>query len=768
MNDTSDFDFGQTIRGFVQGQRIFSRYRMEQMLGRGGMGVVWRAFDEKLQRDVALKFMPELVRLDSAAIDELKQETCKSLELTHKNIVRIYDIVEDSESAAISMEFVDGSTLSALRVKKPNRVFEVSEIEGWVKQICEALEYAHHDAHVVHRDLKPANLMLNKSGQLKVTDFGIARSITDSMSRVSIQQQSSSGSPPYMSPQQVLGRRSTASDDIYSLGATIYDLLTGKPPFYTGNIYRQIEEVIPPSMQERRTELNVTGEGIPAHWENTIAACLAKDPAQRPKSAGEVMERLKLGTARALTPTPAKSVNHAITAITSKINRRAVIYIACGAVACCIAASAVGYFGFYLPREKARIAEEKRILQERHDAEELKHKQDEVRAALALAESADRPGNYQDAAKKYEEVLRLDPNQAEAKTMLASIHEHLANARGSLFIATEPSGAAVQIDSKEFITPVTVPGLHPGKVTLKIAREGYEPLEQQAEVVEEQTKDLGKIVLTRSIGSLAITTEPSGQKYEVTDALGHNAAGVSPAKLDGLAAGSAHVVIHRDGWPDYTTEVTIKRQETTPLMWDFAMAKVPFTSNPTNGELFIDGKDIGKMPTEMDLPVGQHKLHATFTDAPDIDREFLVAKDSNAPVECNFDQIAIKKVQDDRVAAIAAEKDRKARESKIKSYNSQISELERTAQGYEAEAQKYINDANREIGNANQWNSIAQGQGSGGPSLLTAVIGGVGREQQISTANKNKAIAQTYVSKAAACRSKEARLREEIRRLGGY
>jgi len=589
MNNTEDFDFGQTIRGFVQGQRVFSRYRMEHMLGRGGMGVVWRAFDEKLQRDVALKFMPELVRLDSAAIDELKQETCKSLELTHKNIVRIYDIVEDSDSAAISMEFVDGSTLSALRVKKSNRVFEVSEIEGWVKQICEALEYAHHDAHVVHRDLKPANLMLTKNGQLKVTDFGIARSITDSMSRVSIHQQNSSGSPPYMSPQQVLGRRSTASDDIYSFGATIYDLLTGKPPFYTGNIYRQIEEVVPPSMQERRTELNISGEAIPAHWEKTIADCLAKDPSQRPKSAGEILERLKLGSARVSITQAEKPKNDLVAAIASKITRRAVMYVVYGIAACCIAASAVAYFAIYLPSEKARI-----------NAEALKHKEDEINAELTSAADDERSGNLQDAEKKYEKVLQMDPTQAAAKTKLISISEHWANARGSLIIATEPSGATVQIGSgASGTTPVTASNLHTGKVKLKITHDGYEPLEQQVEVVEDQSINVGPIVLTRSVGSLSITSEPSGQNYEVTDAAGNTKTGVTPAKLDALATGNAQVVLHRDGWPNYTTEVSINRQETNLVTWNFS--NVSFNSDPTNGELFIDGKDIGKMPIEIQL-----------------------------------------------------------------------------------------------------------------------------------------------------------------------
>ncbi len=138
MNPSDDLDFGQTIRGFAEGQRVFGRYTLHRVLGRGGMGIVWLAWDEKLERDIALKFMPEMVRLDAAAVDELKRETRKSLSLTHTNIVRIHDFVEDGQSAAIAMEYIDGATLSALRVQQPRRVFEVEELQSWVGQICDA------------------------------------------------------------------------------------------------------------------------------------------------------------------------------------------------------------------------------------------------------------------------------------------------------------------------------------------------------------------------------------------------------------------------------------------------------------------------------------------------------------------------------------------------------------------------------------------------------------------------------------------------------
>jgi len=278
-----------TLRDFVSGQKLFNRYTLKQILGRGGMGVVWLARDDVLERDVALKFLPELVNFDRAMLNELKRETNRSLELTHKNIVRIYDFVNDENAACISMEYIDGDTLSNIRADRESKVFECWELGNWAKQLCEALDYAHTHAQVVHRDLKPANLMINQRGDLKVADFGIARSLSDSVSMATMGRHTS-GTLVYMSPQQLDGGRGTSLDDIYSVGATIYELLTSKPPFYSGNIDRQIHERVPPLMTYRREELDVVGgEPIDPMWEEVVAACLQKDPALRPQSAIEIV-----------------------------------------------------------------------------------------------------------------------------------------------------------------------------------------------------------------------------------------------------------------------------------------------------------------------------------------------------------------------------------------------------------------------------------------------------------------------------------------------
>lgn len=290
-------DFGPTIRGLQKGDWVFDRFLLQKVLGRGGMGVVWLAMDERLRRQVALKFAPQVVRFDEVAVEELKEETRKGLDLAHPHIVKTYDFLLDEDNAAISMEFIDGESLASLRMKQPQKIFEASGVECWVAQLLDALDYAHHHAEVIHRDLKPANLMVDQDGDLRVTDFGIARSISDALNRATIVTGDSAGTLAYMSPQQAEGRKPQISDDVYALGSTLYELLTGKPPFFSGNIALQLRQSPAKRLEERRREFGITGVApLPPAWEEVILACLEKDPAKRPATAAEIGRRLGLGS----------------------------------------------------------------------------------------------------------------------------------------------------------------------------------------------------------------------------------------------------------------------------------------------------------------------------------------------------------------------------------------------------------------------------------------------------------------------------------------
>jgi Protein kinase domain len=272
---------------------LFERYRKIRELGRGGMGVVLLAHDTLLDFQVALKLIPETVVRDTEGIVDLKKEVLRGIALTHPGIVRVFSFEQDATTAAIVMEYIEGQSLAQKKSQSAGRCFDVEEILPWLEQLCAALDYAHGDARIAHRDLKPANLMLTSSGKLKVADFGIASSLSETVSRVSVRSDGS-GTPPYMSPQQARGERPSHLDDIYSLGATIYELLTSRPPFFRGNVLAQVIHEEVPAMSARRDEFCIFSRApIPEAWEKMVAACLAKEIEDRPQSGAEVLEMLK-------------------------------------------------------------------------------------------------------------------------------------------------------------------------------------------------------------------------------------------------------------------------------------------------------------------------------------------------------------------------------------------------------------------------------------------------------------------------------------------
>ncbi len=291
LSDPKEARLDPALAALASGSQVGDgRFTLLRLLGQGGMGVVWLARDEHLREEVALKFLPPNIRHDAVALDDLRRETSRSRKLTHPHIIRIHDFYR--VEAFISMEFVDGPNLSELRLEKPDRVLPWTFLEPLVKQLCEALNYAHRE-NIIHRDLKPANMMLDGRGRLKLADFGIAATVSDSVSRVSMARHGWSGTVNYMSPQQLNGQLPQVTDDIYSLGSTLYELLTSRAPFFTGDIAHQVRTMMPPPVEKRLAQMRINNP-VPPAVGAAIMACLSKDPEQRPRSAQAVAEQLGL------------------------------------------------------------------------------------------------------------------------------------------------------------------------------------------------------------------------------------------------------------------------------------------------------------------------------------------------------------------------------------------------------------------------------------------------------------------------------------------
>jgi serine/threonine-protein kinase len=269
------------------GHAFANRYRIEQILGRGGMGVVYKAIDQQLDEVVAIKTLPgDVMTRSPEDLERFKREIRLARKITHRNVLRTYDYGEAEGVYFISMEFVRGYTLSELLDEAPQRQMPSRASVGITRQICRGL-HAAHEQGIIHRDIKPQNVLIDAKGEVKLMDFGIAR-MAESPEGVT-QAGLIVGTPHYMSPEQVQGKQLDARSDVYSMGVLIYEMLTGHRPFesssLTGILAAHITEKAKPPIEQRPE--------IGRELNDVVMRCLAKNPAERYKDAGELLADLE-------------------------------------------------------------------------------------------------------------------------------------------------------------------------------------------------------------------------------------------------------------------------------------------------------------------------------------------------------------------------------------------------------------------------------------------------------------------------------------------
>ena len=268
---------------FPAGQILGDRYRIVSLLGRGGMGEVYKAEDLKLKQIVALKFLPDVLSRDGASLARFQNEVSITRQISHPNVCRVYDIGETQGMHFLSMEFIDGDDLSIL-LRRIGRLpgDKANEI---ARQICAGLAAA-HDNGVLHRDLKPANIMIDGRGKARVTDFGVSVVAKEIQGAEAM-----SGTPAYMAPEQLTGKEVTQKSDIYSLGLVLYELFTGKRAYNSDNLLELM------SMHEASSPMSPSShvQHLDPLVERVILRCLEKDPSKRPVSAIQVAAALPGG-----------------------------------------------------------------------------------------------------------------------------------------------------------------------------------------------------------------------------------------------------------------------------------------------------------------------------------------------------------------------------------------------------------------------------------------------------------------------------------------
>jgi len=264
---------------------LCGRYRITKMLGRGAMGVVYRARDENLEREVAIKVLASELRHHPDALRFFTEEAKALAQLNHPNIVSVYDQATDGDETYLIMEYVDGRTLESLLEEKGR--LPVHTALALIDQLCAGLAYV-HARRVIHRDIKPANIFVSRERVVKLGDFGLARV----MRELSIRKTEIRGTPLYMAPEQITGENVTHRADLYAVGCTLFELVTGRPPFTDGEILYHHMHTAPPKPSELEPTLS-------AGFDELVADCIAKEADARIESATAIRERIRTLTAPA-------------------------------------------------------------------------------------------------------------------------------------------------------------------------------------------------------------------------------------------------------------------------------------------------------------------------------------------------------------------------------------------------------------------------------------------------------------------------------------
>jgi serine/threonine-protein kinase len=330
LTSSGSIDHGR----FQPGEILESRYRILGLLGRGGMGEVYRADDLRLGQQVALKFLPLSLGQDPVRLAQFHNEVRTARQVSHPNVCRVYDIGEvttpgsDQAQLFITMEYVDGEDLSAL-LRRIGRFPEDKAIEI-ARQVCAGLAAA-HDKGILHRDLKPANIMLDSAGRVRLMDFSLASvgAVTDVRA----------GTPAYMAPEQLQGREVTVRSDIFALGLVLYELFTGKRVFDA----KTVADLVSQHEQGVTTTMSDIVKTIDPAVDRVIARCLDPEPARRPASALAVAAQLSadpLAAALAAGETPSPEMVAAAGGVAAAFSVRVgLVWVAVGLVLLFLAAS---------------------------------------------------------------------------------------------------------------------------------------------------------------------------------------------------------------------------------------------------------------------------------------------------------------------------------------------------------------------------------------------------------------------------------------------
>jgi serine/threonine-protein kinase len=394
------------------------KYDILSILGKGAMGIVYKALDPDIDRKVAIKTIRFDLASEETDNEEIMQRFMREAQaagkLTHPNIITIFDVGREEDLTYIVMQFIEGPSLQRLIAQ--GEKFSIPEVVKLMEQVCNGLDYAHQNG-IVHRDIKPGNILLDNNKRAYICDFGVARVDTSTLT----QSGTAVGTPSYMSPEQVMGKKIDKRSDIFSIGCILYEFLTGRRPFEAESITTVIYKIIneePPAISEIK-------KGLPAGFEKIINRALAKDPNERYQNCKQLVEDLRnldklsdktiaVTVAKEL-PVPDEEEEEEEVPKKEKKKRRLGLILGITIPAALIILAGGAYF---YNEQTGKLPFVNDVVEKIGGWLGLSQPSLTIEEKLQMAKESFERGDYTETVRLAEEVLAEDPDNAEAQEYL--------------------------------------------------------------------------------------------------------------------------------------------------------------------------------------------------------------------------------------------------------------------------------------------------------------------------------------------------------------
>lgn len=633
------------------GQTFAGRYEVKKMIGRGGLGEVYLAWDTVMDRDVTLKVVPQKFAMDQNYIDTLNKEATIAQELINEHIVSLYDLDIWEGQVFVTMEYVEGPSLAQFVSEKGGKL-TIEETHAVISQVAKALDYVHtREAPLTHRGLKLHNIRLTPEGWIKVADFGVARVLYDT--DVIAMAKDFREMMPYLAPEQIINKGVGPWTDVYALSAVAYELLSGAPPFHTGDVRQRILQEAPSPIV-----------GIPEHINKALMKGLAKQVGQRPLSAGAFAKQFekpaeqpikpkapsapppaqKVPSAPSSTqaakqppkrPTPAADKPTAPAPKSSRQPRGKGISWFKWALGLLLLAS-LGIAGVFIHGALTKPP----VIVVRTNPAVAEVFIDDQRVGLSPIQMDTTVGTHQirivkDGYEPHETSVFVQKGEPRMLQVELKPFRY-----GNVTIESKPIGALVFLDGEQKgVTPLTISKIDKGLRKIVIKHDGYEDWSGEVEIVPNQTASVSPQLLA-SWGSVFVTTKPKGATVKINGVR----KGKSPITVKDLGKGTVNVAVSLSCYGGRSKVVQVMENQMTQVSFNLkpTCGALVVNSKPQGATWTLNGEEIGKTPgKKTGLKPGKYTVRASRGgDFPAWSKVVTIAAGETKTVNARFQKLS--------------------------------------------------------------------------------------------------------------------------------